>query len=123
MKVGLNAGISNNSVHNPNFGAVVNIKATPSLLNEKAIKELCEIGKKIGDDNTKIDMFVKYDKKNPYVYNFSQKTELAFSEKSKTEKLTFESSESVVNPVSALQFGKNLLERINTFIKITTIQY
>ncbi len=123
MKVGLNTGINNNSAYNPNFGAVVNIKATPSLLNEKAIKELCEIGKKIGDDNTKIDMFVNYDAKNPYVYKFGQKTELAFIEKNKTEKLLFESDEAVLNPISPLKYGKELLQRINKFVKLTTTTY
>ena len=123
MKVGLNAGINSRSTQSPNFGAVVNIKANPVLLNEKAIKELCEIGKKIGDDNTKIDMFVNYDAKNPYVYKFGQKTELAFIEKNKTEKLLFESDEAVLNPISPLKYGKELLQRINKFVKLTTTTY
>ena len=123
MKVGLNAGINSRSTQSPNFGAVVNIKATPSLLNEKAVKELCEIGKKIGDENTKIDMFVNYDAKNPYVYKFGQKTELAFIEKNKTEKLLFESDEAVLKPISPLKYGKELLKRINNFVKLTTTTY
>lgn len=123
MKVGLNAGINSRSTQSPNFGAVVNIKANPVLLNEKAVKELCEIGKKIGDENTKIDMFVNYDAKNPYVYKFGQKTELAFIEKNKTEKLLFESDEAVLNPISPLKYGKELLKRINNFVKLTTTTY
>lgn len=113
-----------NTNYSLNFKAVVNIKAKPTLLNENGIKELQEIGKKIGDNNTKINMNIDYVKNNPYIYNFSHKTEHTVNEKFKTEKIGFETNEDVVTPtITPLEYGKKLLERINTFIsRNTTLQ-
>lgn len=109
--------------YTPSFGAVVNINASRSLLNAKDVNELIEIGKKIGDNNTKIDMFVTHSKSNPYVYKFAHKTEHTFSEKLKTEKISFETEDEVLKPtIKPVDFGKNVLKRVSAFItKNTTL--
>ena len=50
----------------------------------------------MGDNNTKINMNIDYVKNNPYVYNFSHKTEHIVNEKFKTEKIVFETNDDVV---------------------------
>lgn len=111
----------NYNVNSPAFGAVVNIEANRTLLDKKSMKELIEIGRKIGDDNTKIDMFVSYSKDNPYVYKFSHKTECAFKENLKTEKIAFETDDEILTPtMKPVDFGKKLLARIKDFVNINT---
>ena len=107
---------------NQNFTAKVNIKSNPLLLDGKAVEELREIGKTIGDNNTQIDMFVGFVKDNPYAYNFSHKTEFKVAENFKTEKITFETNEDIITPtITPLEYGKNLLKRVRQFINKNTI--
>lgn len=108
--------------YSPNFKAIVNIKASEALLDKNAIKELKEIGEKIGDKNTTINMYAGYVKENPYVYKFSQKTEHCVNEPFVSEKITFETDENILHPTKKpLDYGKELLDRIKTFICRNTI--
>ena len=81
------------------------------------------IGKDIGDDNTKIDMFVGAVKDNAYVYKFSHKTELTVAERFKQEKISYETDENVVTTtITPLEYGKNLMGRIKMFVAQNTIK-